>query len=351
MVRIGIVGTGAVFSYAHMPQLLNIENCKITAICDINPEKLKEYGEKLNIEEKYRFTDYRDLINCDVVDAVEICTPNYIHVEIAKAAAKAGKAVEIEKPLSINYNGIDELVNIIEKNNLPNMMCFSYRFKPAVRYAKKLLDEGKIGRIINVSIEYLKDSAFYPGRKLEWRFIKSMAGSGVLGDLGVHLVDMTKFLIGDFKSVYAMKDVVVKERPREDCDETGAVETDDIVSFIAKLENDIITNFTVTRCALGNRNTIKYEVYGTKGVVKFNLNNDKELTYGFTEIENDNNLELITEAVPEEFLNPSQEQTFIDSIMGNKADFLPDVKEGAVCQKVIDAILESSESGKPITIE
>jgi len=347
MVRIGIIGTGAVFSYGHMPQLIESCDCKITAICDINPDKLKEYGEKLGVEEKYRFTDYRDLIACDIVDAVEICTPNYLHVEMAKEVVKAGKAVEVEKPLGADYSGVDELLRLIDEKNVPNMMCFTYRFKPAVRYAKKLLDEGKIGKIINVSIEYLKDSAFMPGRKLEWRFIKSMAGSGVLGDLGVHLADMTRHLIGDFKTVYAMKDIVVKERQREDSDEIGKVETDDIVSFIAKLENDIIANFTVTRCAVGNRNTIKYEIYGTDGVIKFNLNNDKELTYCFS---NGTDVELVTEPVPEEFLHQGQEQTFINAILGKKADYHPDVFEGAKCQRVIDAVLKSSETGMPVEV-
>lgn len=349
MVRLGIIGLGAVFNFGHLAHLENVKNHKIVAICDINEDKLKEYGEKLGIEEKYRFNDYKELLKCEEIDAVEICTPNFLHVKMAKAAANAGKAVEIEKPLSIDCNGIDELVTLIENKNIPNMMCFSYRFKPAVQYAKKLIDDGKLGKIINVSIEYLKDSAFMPGRKLEWRFIKSMAGSGVLGDLGVHLVDMTKFLVGDFKTVYAMKDIVVKERQYETKNEVGKVETDDIVSFIAKLENNIIANFTVTRCALGNSNTIKYELYGTNGVIKFNLNNPEELTWGILK-DGNHEVELITEKIPDEYLKIDQEQTFIDAVMGKKADFLPDIREGAICQRVVDAILESSETGMPVEL-
>lgn len=349
MVRIGVIGLGTIFKCAHLPQLENIENCKITAICDINTDKLKEYGDKLNIDEKYRFTNYKDLIECEIVDAVEILTPNCFHIEMAKYAAQNKKAVEIEKPLSTDFSGVDELIKVIENNNTVNMMCFSYRFKPAVRYAKKLIEEGKLGKIVNVSVEYLKDSAFWSERRLEWRFIKSMAGSGVLGDLGVHLADMTKFLVGDFKTVYALKDIVVKERLLETGDEKGKVETDDIVSFVAKLENDVLANFTITRCALGNANTITYKIYGTKGVINFNLNNPEELTYGILE-NSDRHIEMITEKVPDEFLNSRQEQTFINAVMGSKADFLPDVYEGAKCQKIVDAILKSSETGLPVEL-
>ena len=144
MLNIGVVGLGGI-SRRHIGELLKYDNAVIRAVCDIVPEKLKETGDQLNIPESHRFTDYRELVACPDVDAVEICTPNHLHVPIALEAVRAGKAIEVEKPLSTSYaDGVDTLLAELKKANLPNMMCFSYRFMPAVRYAKHLLESGKL---------------------------------------------------------------------------------------------------------------------------------------------------------------------------------------------------------------
>ena len=118
MVRIGIVGVGGIAQSVHIKELKTYEDVKITAVCDIHEETLNKVGDDLNIPAEYRFTDYNDLVNCDIVDAVEICTPNHLHVEIATAVAKKGKAVEIEKPLALRYEDTFELVEILKNNSL-----------------------------------------------------------------------------------------------------------------------------------------------------------------------------------------------------------------------------------------
>lgn len=347
MLRIGIIGLGNI-SQKHINEILKSDKAKISAICDIDKAKLSSVGDKLGIDENCRFENYIDLIKCDKVDAVEICTPNHLHIPMAMEAAKANKPVEVEKPLSIDYAGVDRLVEEINSKNIPNMMCFSYRFMPAVRYAKDILSKGKIGKIINVNVEYLKDSAFFNGRRLEWRFVKKYAGSGVLGDLGVHLIDMTRFLVGDFENVYAMKNIVVDKRKKLDSEEIADVETDDIISFIAKLGGSVIANFMVTRCAIGNKNTIKYEIYGTDGVIVFNLNNPQEITLCFATDRENATLETL--AVPKEYF-VGQEETFIETALGNVQENLPDINEGAACQRIVDALLKSSETGIPVKIK
>ncbi len=342
MVNIGIVGCGGI-SKVHIKGLMAVEDAKIVAICDIVESKLQTVGDELGIPEKYRFLNYMDLINCPEVDAVEICTPNYLHVPIALEAAKVGKPVEIEKPLSTTYaHGVQALMDVINEKKLPNMMCFSYRFMPAVRYAKHLIDSGEMGEIFNVNIEYLQSGVLIPGRRLEWRFVKEYAGSGTLADLGVHLIDMTRFLIGDFKSVYAMQKTVVKERQKLDSDEFAPVYVDDITSFIARLENNIIANFLVTKCAIGEANTIIYEVYGSKGVIKFNLNKAGEITLNIGG-------QYRTERVPEEFYL-SQEKCFVDAVLGQEHVYFPAVKEGAECQKIVDAVLLSAEENRVVDL-
>ncbi len=339
-VKIGIIGLGGI-SKKHINELSQIRECKITAICDIDEKKLNEVGEKLNIPTENRFKDYRELINCGDVDAVEICTPNHLHVPMSVAAAEAGKPFNVEKPLSVSYGDARLLENKLKENPVDNMICFSYRFMPAVRYAKRMMENGEIGKVINIQIEYLKSSAFWPGRRLEWRFIKKYAGTGVLGDLGVHLVDMTSFLFGDIKAVSAVKGIVVKERKLVDSEETGEVETDDYCSFMAEIENGINANFFITRCALGHVNTIKFDVFGEKGMISFNLNTP-DVIYVNKDVENcdKGSLECIT--VPDEF-KIMQEQMFVDMVNKKECKYLPTVADGLKMQKVIDAILESSE--------
>ena len=341
MLKIGIIGVGRI-SAVHIAGIKRAGTANITAICDIDESKLKSVGDQLGIPEEYRFTDYHDLIACSEVEAVEICTPNYLHVPMATDVVKAGKPVNVEKPLGTAYeNGIPELLEALKEHPVTNMTCFSYRFMPAVRYAKHLIDEGKLGKIINVNIEYLQSGVFIPGRRLEWRFVKEYAGSGTLADLGVHLIDMTRFLLGDFKSVCAMSSTVVDKRMKLDSDEYAPVEVDDITSFVAKLKNDAIANFLVTKCAIGEDNTIIYEIYGTDGVLKFNLNNPNVLTLCIGEIDKETK-SIHTVNVPRAYYL-EQEECFINAVSGKEQLYYPSISEGAECQKIVDAVLKSAQ--------
>lgn len=348
MIKIGIIGVGRI-SNGHIGALKSIESAKITAICDVNLDNLKTVGDSLNIPEEYRFTDYNELVNCDNVDAVEICTPNYLHVRMALAAVKAGKHVEVEKPLGLSLSdGMDELAREIKKSGVVNMMDFSYRFKDAVRYAKKLIERGMLGTILNVNIQYLQSGAFIPNRRLEWRFVKEYAGSGALADLGVHLVDMTRFLLGEFKSVCAVQNTAVKERMNLENNDYSPVRVDDITSFVAKLESGALANFLVTKCAIGESNTIVYEIYGTEGVIKFNLNNPTELSVCIGETDRETN-SIHTVTVPKEY-SLGEEECFIRAIEGEQLPYFPDISEGIKAQRVIDAILESAQKEQMITL-
>lgn len=338
--RIGIIGIGMV-AKKHINQLMDVDNCEIIAICDIDPEVLSSWGDKLGIDEAYRFSDYNDLINCEVVDAVEICTPNYLHVPMALAVVKAKKPVNLEKPLSVDLASSEALMEALKENPVDNMMCFSYRFMPAVRYAKKLLDTGIIGDIISVDVAYLKSSAFFEGRRLEWRFVKEYAGSGVLGDLGVHLIDMAELLCGKILKVSAMTEIVVKERKKLNSEEYAPVETDDYCSFIAEMDNNIKSNFVITRCARGHSNTIKFDIYGTKGIVSFDLNNPDVLKICAGEIDLETET-IRTVKVPSKY-NISQEQAFIDKLNGKECDIYPTIYDGYHSQRVLDAVFESAE--------
>lgn len=348
MVNLGLIGLGGICQGKHIKELKNVKDAKIVALCDIDKARLDHVAQDLNVPADHCFTDYHDLIACADVEAVEICTPNYLHIPMAVAAVEAGKAINVEKPLSINTEEALALKEALDKHPVKNMMCFSYRFLPAVRYAKYIMEQNMIGKVNGIKVEYLKNSALWEGRRLDWRFVKEYAGTGVLGDLGVHLIDMASFLCGDFHSVCGQTGIVVKERQKLDSDEWAPVETDDYCNFLATLGDDIPASFTITRCALGNANTIRYEIYGNDGAISFDLNNPTVLAVCIGPIDKKANT-LHTIPVPQEYVI-TQEQMFADLLNGVPCRYLPTVEDGLKCQKILDALLESSEKKCWITL-
>ena len=197
-IQIGIVGLGGI-SGKHIRELLACPEAEIVAICDVDPAKIAEKNALLRLPPERCYTDYRDLVKDPEVMAVEVCTPNHLHAEIAISALLAGKPVNVEKPLALSYEEAKRILDAQKEAGLVGMTCFSYRFQPAVRYAKHLVDTGELGEIIGLNVAYLKDSALWEGRELEWRFVKAYAGSGVIGDLGVHLIDLAQLLAGNIQ--------------------------------------------------------------------------------------------------------------------------------------------------------
>ena len=228
------------------------------------------------------------------------------------------------------------------------MTCFSYRFQPAVRYAKYILEQGAIGDVVGINVAYLKNSAFWEGRRLEWRFVQEYAASGVIGDLGVHLIDLAQLLAGEITELCASQMTVVKERRRLSSDALAPVETDDQCSFIAKFSCGAQGSFHITRCAIGHVNTIRYDAYGTKGSLSFDLNHPEVL--GICRGEGDpKNLRTEMVDVPLEFYK-EQERTFVDAVLGRRDDLFPSLETGAQGQKVVDAILLSANEKRWVTL-
>jgi len=347
-VRIGIIGVGGIAKGRHIKELLLCEGAKIVALCDIDETALKLGAEKAGISADKCYTNYRDLISDPDVDAIEICTPNYLHAEMAIAALNAGKPINLEKPVALNYKQAITIAGAENESKAFGMTCFSYRFMPAVRYAKKLVDEGLLGNIVGINVAYLKNSAFWEGRALEWRFEKEKAGSGVIGDLGGHLIDLAQLLAGNIVELCATKQTVVKQRPSLDGRSIEKVTTDDSCSFIARFACGAQGSFNITRCAIGHKNTIRYDVYGDKGSISFDLNDPSVLS--ICQGEGDpKNWKFETIEVPKEFCL-MQEQAFVNAVLGDKDALFPTITDGVQSQKVVDAILESCDSGKWISV-
>jgi len=347
-IKIGIIGVGGIAN-KHIAELLNCEDAEIVAICDINPAAIEAKNQKLHLPLDKCYEDYKKLIADPDVEAVEICTPNYLHAEMAIAALNAGKPVNLEKPIAMNYAEACDIVKAAKDSGLLGMTCFSYRFKPAVRYAKQLVDSGILGQITGLNVAYLKNSALWEGRRLEWRFVKEYAGSGVIGDLAVHLIDLAQLMAGNITGLFATQSIIVKERQRLDSDEFAPVETDDQCSFIASFACGANGTFCITRAAAGHGNTIRYDVYGTKGAISFDLDHPEILSICTGEGD-PKNLKFETVDVPKEFYL-DQERAFVDALSGKTDEIFPTLEHGAQGQLIVDAIIKSAAERRWVDIE
>lgn len=238
-------------------------------------------------------TDWRRLIEREDIDLIDIVTPNNTHAEMAIAAAEAGKHVICEKPLAMTVPEAERMVEAAKKNNVVHMICHNYRFAPAVQYAKKLISEGRLGKIYHMRAQYLQDWIMDPSFPLVWRLRKEVTGSGALGDIGAHIIDLARFLVGEFKEVSAMMETFIKERPlgemsgglnaESDEGKYGEVNVDDASLFMARFENGALGTFEATRFAAGNRNGNRFEINGEKGSVRWDLENMNNLEVYFTD--------------------------------------------------------------------
>lgn len=345
-VRVGIIGTGNIAMYwAHVPSYKTVENCEITAICDIDEAKLRKSGEELGIPVERQFTDYRDLIACEDVDVVDICTWNSVHCEIAEAAAKAGKTFSIEKPIGMNYKEAHHLAKVAEEEGVGSFVCLSWRYRPFTRYMKYLISNDKVGRMYHIYVRCIKDSGLWEGRKREWRFDFSRAGSGVLGDLGSHMFDIVRFWGQEFKEVYATTGLFIKERQSEETDEILKVDTDDWCNIVAKLESDVSCTVQLSRCASSLSDLIQFEVFGEKGRLVYTYLNGEQ-SIEFTDAKTKETEKLTP---PEEFA-AEQSGSFIDMVNGVEDEYTAKINHGLECQAVIDAALISSIENRPVTI-
>lgn len=232
-------------------------------------------------------TDWRRLIERDDIDVIDIVTPNNTHAEIAIAAAKAGKHVICEKPLALTVEQSRKMLDAVNQAGVLHMICHNYRFASAVQFAKKLIEQGRLGKIYHFRATFLQDWLMDPEFPLIWRLRKEVSGSGSHGDLGAHIIDLARFLVGEFSEVVGMMETFVKQRPLGDMDihlkgrvesgEWGEVNVDDASAFLARFENGALGTFEVTRFSRGNRAGNRFEINGEKGSIRWDMENMNNL--------------------------------------------------------------------------
>jgi predicted dehydrogenase len=314
-------------------------------------------------------TDWHDVVEDATIDIVDINTPNDTHAEIAIAAAKAGKAILCEKPLAMDVKQAKHMVEAVNKAGVVNMVCHNYRRIPAIVQAKRMIDAGDLGTIYHYRARYAQDWIVDPNFPLVWRLQSKIAGSGTHGDIDAHIIDLGRYLIGEFTEVCGQMETFVKERPLPgESNKKGKVTVDDAVMFIGRFENGALANLEATRFALGRKNGIQIEINGSKGSLVFDFEDMNRLKYyndadpadrrGFRDI-------LVTQGggvhpyvgnwwPPGHIIG--YEHTFVHTIadfinsVADKHSVQPTFEDGLANQIVLEAVEKSAKAHRWISI-
>lgn len=286
MVGTGFMGKAHSLAMAVVPILFGapVPTCR-KVVVDVAEELAQKASEQYGFAEYS--TDWESAVTRPDIDIVNVCTPNDTHAKIAIAAAKSGKHVLCEKPMALTVAESEEMLAAAKLTGVTTMVAYNYRHTPAVQMAKRLIEEGRIGKILTFRGVYLQDWGADPAAPLSWRFDKVKAGSGTLGDIGTHVVDAARYLVGEIESVNSIVKTFISERPLpvgqffgqrgETGTEMGKVEVDDVALCMVKFSNGVFGTIEVTRNAYGHHNYLGFEIQGTRGTIIFDYQRLNEL--------------------------------------------------------------------------
>ncbi|MFG1898283.1 Gfo/Idh/MocA family protein [Micromonospora zamorensis] len=352
---------------------------RMALICGRDTTKVADAADRLGWD-AYT-TDWRDLINRDDIDVIDVCTPGDSHAEIALAALAAGKHVLCEKPLAntvAEARAMTAAAELARASGVRSMCGFNYRRVPAVTMMRQLVADGRLGVIRHVRATYLQDWIVDPQFPLVWRLQKDRAGSGALGDIGAHIIDLTQFVTGQrISGVSAVTETFVKERPLPaessglaatvdgHTAPTGPVTVDDAAVFVARLDGGALATYEASRFATGRKNALRVEINGSLGSVIFDLERLNELEFydatrpgveqGFSRI-------LVTEGehpymsawwppghiIGYEHSFTHEMRDFIEAV-ATGVDPTPSFADALQVQLVLDAVTRSAELGSSWT--
>ena len=247
----------------------------LKVVCGRNAEAVAKAALRLGFEE--HATSWQEVVRRDDVDVVDVCTPGNSHLPIVLGAAAAGKTILCEKPLANDIDEARQMKDAVEKAGVLHMLCHNYRRAPAVQLAKRIIEEGRIGAIHHYRGTYLQDWIVDPQFPRVWRLEKAKAGSGSLGDIGSHSLDLARFLVGEITEVSGLLETFVKERPLEDGSGMGEVDVDDAALALVRFENGANGSVQGTRFAPGRKNYNRFEINGSTGSLVFDLERMNEL--------------------------------------------------------------------------
>jgi predicted dehydrogenase len=366
MIGYGFMGRAHSNAYRKVNHFFDLEHQPVLkAVCARDAAKAQAFADKWGYESIE--TDWRKLIARPDIDAVDICTPNNLHRDIALAAAAAGKMILCEKPLAMNVAEGEEMTAAVEKAGVPNIVWYNYRRVPAVTLAKRLIEEGKLGRIFHYRAVFLQDwtiSTDLPqGGTALWRLDAAAAGSGVTGDLLAHCIDTALWLNGSISTVSAMTETFIKERKHTLTGKVEPVKIDDACAFLARFENGSLATFESTRYARGHKALYTFEINGEKASIQWDLHDLHRLNYfdhgDEGKLRGWRSIHVTDHGGGHPYMDkwwvPGLQIGYEHSFVHQVADFLEGVAKGQAVgptfrdaletQKVCDAVLASAQSG------
>jgi predicted dehydrogenase len=368
--NVGVVGYGFMGrahsnAYSQVNHFFPLEHRPVLkAACARSADKAKAFADQWGYESVE--TDWRKLVERKDIDLIDVCTPNNTHAEIALAAATNGKMILCEKPLAMNGPEGLKMVEAVERAGVPNMVWYNYRRVPAVTLAKRLIDEGRLGKVFHYRANFLQDWTISPelpqGGTGLWRLDVGAAGSGVSGDLLAHCIDTALWLNGPLDSLTAMTETFVKERKHNLTGKVEKVGIDDACAFMGRFANGSLALFESTRYARGHKALYTLELNGENASIRWDLHDLHRLEYfdhrdqgvvrGWRSVH-------VTDGDHPYMGNwwvPGLAIGYDASFVHQVADFLQGVETGKPAaptfrdayqtQLVLDAILESAKGGK-----
>jgi predicted dehydrogenase len=348
-----VVGTGWWAELEHLPGLQSRPEVELVALCGRNPERLAAAADRFGIPDRH--ADWRAMLARARLDVLTIVTPNVLHHPIARAALEAGVHVICEKPLAMDAVQARELAALAEARGLQTLTFFTHRALAAAAHVKRLVQAGYLGRPLHVSASYLTASHLKPGKPASWRMRRAEAGTGVLGDIGSHLIDMVRWWLGDLTDVSAQWLTVTRERPG------GTVDGDESCAFLARLACGAQGVFQASKLVAGRGNFQRIELYGDRASLVYEADPGVEPGWtgrvlagrpdrtGLEVLPLPPDLTAGLEAPdPAGRLAAYRRLTdpFFAALGGGRADpATPSFRDGAAVQAVLDAVAASAERG------
>lgn len=344
-IRIAIIGTGGM-ARAHVESYQDMENVTVVAGLDTNPDLLGKFCDKYNIE--HRFTSLEDMLTWGEFDGVSNVTPDNVHYPTTMQVLAAGKHILCEKPLATNQAHAQEMAEAAKKANVINMVNLSYRNVSAVQHAAQMVAEGAIGNIKHFEASYLQSWLTQPAWgdwKTEstwlWRLSSKHGSKGVLGDVGIHIIDYVTFIANSLPKNLSCQ---LHTFHKAEGDQIGEYPLDANDSFVMNMqfENDAIGTISATRFASGHHNDLRLRIYGDKGGLEISFENEVSKLTACLEpdLESATWHEIKTPEVPTNY------QRYIAAIRG-EGEPIPTFERGAQLQKILDFAEQDSKTSKP----
>ena len=290
MIGYGFMGKAHSNAWRQAPRFFALKaHVELHTLCGRNAAGVQ--AARLQLGWQNAATDWREVVESPLIDVVDINTPNDSHAEIAIAAARAGKHILCEKPLALTPKQAEQMLAAVQTAKVVHMVCHNYRRIPAIALAKKMINEGALGQLYHYHARYAQDWLADPEFPLKWRLQKGISGSGAHGDINIHIIDLARYLVGEFKEVCGLLETFIKERPlvgeagklphpaARAPEKMGKVTVDDAVTFIGRFENGALANLEATRAALGRKNHIALEINGSKGSLYFDFEDMNRLKF------------------------------------------------------------------------